>query len=337
MKIIICLFVYFPILMMFACGPGSIELDAEDRCHPSIPGEFEENFSWDCADTDEDGIGENYLSSIKQQSAGNCYIFSAVAAIEIQAQINHKRDVGEIAEINLSEEAVHVCFRMAKDLGGDPISIFRIANTYGLVEETDFQTECPYFKKQPEYLRVFKIGDYERLWKTGSIDVYDNRRQKLIRALQHGPVVVLFSHWGAFIKEEDGIRRCNPDDLKERGAHAIVAVGYKNYGERILFKNSGGGSELLKIRFDQFAIDECGFFRSATQAKPYEMYDTFIETPFPEYDMDKDTVPDEFDNCPMKSNIGQEDADGDMFGDACDHCVEEAGEDGFTCPFESHH
>jgi arylsulfate sulfotransferase len=42
-------------------------------------------------------------------------------------------------------------------------------------------------------------------------------------------------------------------------------------------------------------------------------------------DADRDGVIDKFDNCPELANIGQEDADGDGLGDACDARVESTG------------
>jgi hypothetical protein len=43
-------------------------------------------------------------------------------------------------------------------------------------------------------------------------------------------------------------------------------------------------------------------------------------------------VPDVHDNCPWKSNQKQKNYDGDMFGDACDKCPKERGENGHYCP-----
>lgn len=325
MKICVWLFIFLPILGSLACGP-------DERCQPAVPGLFETNFSWECADTDDDGIGENYVTSIKRQSDSDCYIYSAVATIETQLQINLKIDTNILAEIDLSEEAIHTCFNIAKDVGGDPITIFGIAKNYGLIKEEDFEKDCPYFQKNSNLLQVFKIGHYEDLWTIDSVREYRIRKEKLISALQKGPVTVLFNHWGAFLKK-DGVLVCNPNDLKNRGAHAVVAVGYKNYGEVIIVKNSLGEKNMLEIRFDQTAIDECDFFIGASWINPQDTQNMLLKTPFPELDIDGDNIPDEIDNCPMKPNVDQENTDGDIFGDTCDKCKKLSGKDGLSCPW----
>ena len=51
-------------------------------------------------------------------------------------------------------------------------------------------------------------------------------------------------------------------------------------------------------------------------------------------DIDRDGIADAVDNCPAISNVGQENDDGDHWGDACDSCYNEAAETANGCPAE---
>ena len=94
---------------------------------------YPERFSWFNVDLNNDLIPENYVTSIKSQLCGDCYILSAVGLMEIQYQIEHRQSI----DLNLSEQYVHECHQDFCFYGGNPEIILDFIKEYGIVREEE--------------------------------------------------------------------------------------------------------------------------------------------------------------------------------------------------------
>jgi hypothetical protein len=66
------------------------------------------------------------------------------------------------------------------------------------------------------------------------------------------------------------------------------------------------------------AVASCTFDSAADPLRGGEVPDDIIIGDPVGLDRDRDTVPDDVDNCPENANPSQSDMDGDGLGDACD-------------------
>jgi len=301
---------------------------------------YPKHLSWADIDTDKDGARENYVTSIKRQTCGDCYIYSAVGLLEIQYQIDHNINVS----LDLSEQSLHNCLKISCEASGDSRPILNHIRDYGIMEETYAKTggwgSCDSCKSylqdgigpiSVEQVPFFTFGDWRTVTTSGMSQ--KDRRKALVSALQDGPIAIDVSSWWGFGKDGETLY-CKE---KKSSGHVVITVGYRNYGEAFLVKNSHGERGLIKVAFKN--SEKCGFANLGVQIVPgttdakWGMGESYC---YSSSDRDGDTIPDVHDNCPWVFNKDQKNADGDMFGDTCDKCPKDKNNTtGFYCAPES--
>lgn len=312
-KIILILF-----LALCGCCGGNNKIDSAPKAYMS------KNLSWANIDLNGDGIAENYVTSIKKQPCTDCFLHSAIGLLEIQYQIDYGKDIS----LDLSEQNLHNCLRISCSSTGDDRPIYEYFKKYGAIEEKYSKSEqwgacencSKYISINGNNTYIYQIPFYRiKEWKqiTNPIMSHQDRKKALVEALQTGPVSA-YTAWG-YHKNGDIMYCVNG----EAGGHMVIVVGYINYGEAFLIKNSHGEPGLLRLAFQ--GSEKCSFAIISSQISPKSTYvdwgsgENFC---YSADDRDGDNVPDVHDNCPWKANPDQKNTDGDMFGDACDLCPE---------------
>lgn len=298
------------VLFLSACG-GQRLWDPDD-----IPNVIPRNLSWANIDTDGDGVFEDYVSSIKLQPCSDCYIYGATGIIESQFKIDHGLELA----INVSEQNIHNCMKLECDRGGDPYYVFDFIHKYGIQQEMDSPTgdwgQCGNCDREDRQYIAFE--EWGSIY--GQDPSYEEKKQAIVNALQRGPVAIVVDSWFGYRKGVDYYTRYCTE--RDPSGHFVSIVGYRNYGELMLVKNSHGESDLLEMIFD--GGDTCGFASSA-----YQVYNTYLDWNIGESycysadDKDNDGIPNAQDNCPWNHNPEQENQDFDIFGDVCDPCPED--------------
>jgi hypothetical protein len=315
-------FLLFLALFVIFCGGEDLESQPQ-------------NLSWGNIDTDGDGVKENYLTPIKRQKCWDCYVYAAVGLLEIQYKIDHK----SIPSLDLSEQNVHNCLRIPCRSSGDSNFILNYIRDYGVIEER--YASIGKWKKCEncdggsiidedgpsliEHIPFFRARSWRIVVPKGT--PYNKKKQMLVDALQTGPVIINVSSWNGF--KRSAIRRCTGF---VPGAHAAIVVGYENYGEIFLVKNSHGEASVIKMAFKDG--DKCKFAHVGIQIDPgttYISYGSGQAYCYSQDDRDGDSVPDVLDNCPWDKNTDQKNSDEDPYGDMCDKCPTKTGINGLTC------
>jgi hypothetical protein len=315
------------------CGSGPIGPDGTTLNDGA--GGYPKNLSWASIDTNGDGVKENYITPIRHQPCSDCFVYGAIGLLEIQYKIDHK----SVASLNLAEQNIHNCLKVSCKATGDERPILNYLRDYGVMEERYSKTgdwgKCKncnsHIKTEQGYTPVsdmpfFRLRDWRHV--TTPDMPYADKKKALVAALQHGPVAITVTGWNGF-KTNGDTRYCT--DF-ESGGHVAIVVGYTNYGETFLVKNSHGEPGLIKMVFANG--DKCFFAHIATQITPGTTYTSWGSGEnycYSTQDTDGDSIPDIHDNCPWDKNIDQKDTDGDTYGDACDKCPKERGEKGHTC------
>jgi len=289
---------------------------------------YPKSFSW--ADVN----GVNYLTPIKdQRPCAYCYTYAVIGMLESQLLIDHN------INIDLSEQNISNCLKLKCDQFFDEYAILNYIRDIGVAEEVfspkGFWGECLNCSKLYTPIGLLSIKNIPFYSFTGYNKIinptipYNNRQFIMVRALQTGPLIMDVSSWFGW-KESNGVLNCNKQNLS---GHVVMVVGYEDYGERFIIKNSYGEKGFLKMRFS--GGDVCGFAHNVAQINPNS---TYMKYGFGEKlcssktDWDGDGVPNVNDNCPYDKNPNQENADGDVLGDACDPCVNNFNsESGYYC------
>lgn len=310
-KIIILLFSF-----LFS---GCYETVIEPGPDPKLT-KYPVNLSWESVDLDNDGIKENYITSIKKQRCGDCFIYAAIGLLEIQYQIDHQIQIN----LDLSEQSLHNCLRIQCNMGGDDRDILNYLQSFGVVEERHDMTgfwgtcnSCPIFPDDIsiEPMTFFYLGDWKQI--TNEKMSAETRRFNIVEALQTGPVTLQVDSWPGLVSNDDTLS-CIKKNL---GSHIVIAVGYESHGKVLIIKNSHGENKTLKLLFED--VEMCGIGAMSNQIIPFSTYSLpQRESKFCDsaQDSDIDGIPDSKDNCPFDSNKDQKNTDNDLFGDACDIC-----------------
>lgn len=298
---------------------------------------YPKDFSWTNVDLNGDGIGENYITPSKIQPCSDCYIYSAIGLLEIQFQIDHQTS----STLNLSEQNIHNCMGILCDGENDYVFMLNYIQKFGAMEEeysrTGFWGKCENCKGEIDSsigkLPIRNIPFYSFKKYTQIIfpnQPYEEKKLILVKSLQNGPVIMDIASWWGWRSMGEGTNTLYCKEENPSG-HKVVIVGYENYGEYFVVKTDG--DHLIKMIFE--GGKKCGF---AYRAHQIEKGSTFVSYGLGEkycssnYDVDKDGIFDQFDNCVYIPNPNQENRDGDMVGDACDPCPDDYNEkNGFYC------
>lgn len=304
----------------------------------SIPNRvvYPKHLTWANIDLNGDGVGENYITSVKSQPCGDCYMYASLALVEARWQIDNRIQVS----LNLSEQNIHNCMKIPCDGAGEVDWMLDYIKDYGVMLDENMPTgvwmpRCENcigwtfgglgpveIKNVPFY----KIKAYNTLEKPKA---YIERKQILVSALQNGPVAVGVNGWLGY-GNDNGMLYCKEE---KPSGHSILVVGYLDYGSVFLVKNSHNEGKLIQMIFE--GGDKCGF---ASVMNTLSTGSVYVEWGSGEkycrsmVDSDRDGIPDAHDNCPWDANPKQEDFDGDGWGDACDRCPKEKDAFGFYCP-----
>lgn len=224
-------------VVLTSCGPDS---------YINIPS----NLSWANIDANQDGVLENYVTSIKFQPCEDCYIYAAAGLLEIQYKIEHIFE----PDLNLSEQNIHNCMNIDCQKTGDPRNILEYIRIYGILQEHDSPTgswaSCENCDESFVWRKYFLFKKFRNIY-------YDEKNKKqrqkllLVNALQKGPVIIVVNDWLG-LKVDESIHYCSRQGGS--ASHMLVVVGYENFGDILIAKNSHGGKDLIKIKFD----GECG-------------------------------------------------------------------------------
>ena len=269
------------------------------------------NFSW--SNVEKDGKILDYTTSVKAQPCFDCYIYASIALLEMQYQIDHNT----IVNLDLSEQEIHNCMKISCFRAGDSGAILNYIGDFGIIgerfaEENEWKA-CRACDILPRYsFKRWKILIPNHI-------LYKEKKQILINALKDGPIIVGIGDSAHYI-EKNGIYECIMGPGR-RGSHAAVIIGYENFGELFIIKDSAGG-EIRRFKFT--GGKECEFAYTASQIVAGTTYRFVDKSEFcyTERDMDADGIGDYEDNCYDIPNTDQKNTDGDILGDACDPCID---------------
>lgn len=307
--------VFVMLLTILSCGEDySIEYDNVPR-----------NLSWADIDLDGDGVGENYITGIKKQPCVDCFIYAAIGLYETQYQIDHR----QLSSLDLSEQNIHNCLGIPCNGFGSEVWMLEYIKKYGIIEEVYSPTgrwgTCEVCKQSinspigpisPKSIPYYSFSDFTTVVPIGM--PYEDKKIAMVVALQTGPLIMDLSSWRG-IRNNNGTLYCYE---KKLSGHAIMVVGYLDYGKMFLLKNSHGGNMIYKFIFE--GADKCGFAHRVSKINSGSTYVTWGRGPndicTSQVDYDGDGIFSINDNCPYTSNVDQKNTDGDMFGDVCDRC-----------------
>ena len=303
-------------LLLSILFSGCYEDVVEPESAPKL--NYPVNLSWESVDLNNDGIKENYVTSIKKQRCGDCFIYAAIGLLEIQYQIDHQIQIN----LDLSEQSLHNCLRIQCNMGGDDRDILNYLQSFGVVEEQYDMTgfwgacnSCPIFTNNivVEPMTFFYLGGWKQI--TNVKMSAETRRLNIVEALQTGPITLEVESWSGLGLDGNTLY-CIKKDIS---GHIIIVVGYESYGKVLIIKNSYGESGTLKLLFEDVEI--CGIGAISNQIVPFSTYSLpQKESKFchSTQDSDMDGISDPEDNCPFDFNKDQKNTDNDLFGDICD-------------------
>jgi Papain family cysteine protease len=177
--------------------------------------------------------GRNFLTPIKDQHpCGTCATFSSLAAFEALIKIAVDND---FVEPDLSEEHVYACE------GPLPYTFFHpmiYLKGSGAPDETCFPYDCQGADDRPPCSetcadwgnRAFKTTDYGfMMWPSP---------EKMIAALQDGPIIAGFQVYEDFQDYESGVYEHVTGKIL--GGHGVALIGYDADEQYWIIKNSWG-------------------------------------------------------------------------------------------------
>ncbi len=182
-----------------------------------------------------DHNGSNWMTSVKSQSCGDCWAFSAIGAVE--AKIKIARGSPDF-EVDLSEQDLVSCSYAGSCSGGDERWALEYIEEYGITDESCFPEtgtdEACSNKCETWPNRIWEIDD--------AVTFYGSVSQEDIKTYleQKGPIPAgMF--WDGYW--DGDIYRCDEEDpAYGSSGHAVIIVGYNDSGSYWIMKNSWGTS-----------------------------------------------------------------------------------------------
>lgn len=322
-------FLLISVIILSACADTIITY----HVIPDLNKINEKSFTWENVDLDQDGIPEDYVSSIKSQVGPSCVLYAATGALEIQLRIDNQFPF----EFNLSEFNIFNCVK--KDIFGvnERLDWFM---QYGILDENttksyEYREVCDNcmseINNQPiEQIPFYGIDSYETIILSDKYYELEKKKEIIKKNLKNGPVIITIGNW-ASLQNLGNRLVCvkKPEDIWS--GHEVIIVGYKEDGNILIVKNSHGGNQTVELVFS----DDCRIAMDATV-----IHGTWIKPGegtkycFNGKDIDKDGVDDAYDNCPLVPNTNQSNQDKDLLGDSCDKypsCTTESGNPWLPC------
>lgn len=226
-------------LLFSSCGE-------EDSNNLFFTDELPRDYSW-----------SRYATADKFQTCNDCYAYAAAGLVETVYNIqNNYRDT----DLDLSESYFVECYGFACGGSGYLGDVANIIANQGIPAQ---QYSSDYNKCLPceldEDIVYYKISDWQE-YDYGHIAGTENHRWELMRLLLKSPVAIIVESWdGLKLRERDATLVCFP---MPSSRHAVVLIGYENYGEKFVIKNSHGNLTHQKILFD--GSKNCGFAEKVT-------------------------------------------------------------------------
>jgi hypothetical protein len=155
---------------------------------------------------DGDDLGTGWFTSVKDQTLGTCWAFSAVSLTEVISNLYSNDSL----DFDLAEQHLISCSGCGDCYEGDDTNALKFIHYTGIVDEDCYPYNCPtpdsceYLCSSPEYLKIKN---------TISVD-YRNFDSLRIALIKHGPITLDYIH------TKDG-----------KGKHSANLAGY-------LFDNS---------------------------------------------------------------------------------------------------
>ena len=243
--------------------------------------------------------GSDWTTPVRDQGpCGSCWAFAPVAIAESKFEIELDNPG---LNPDLSEQHLISCSPSGDCAeGGLPEDALIYMNLVGIADESDYpytatDSACATTGGWDHPLR--KVTEWDYITPENGVQMLVNE----------GPVTVGFEVYSDFITYTGGIYEQDPDAAYE-GLHAMALVGYDIDNGYWIVKNSWGTG-----------WGEGGYARISFDVPLYVIYyDTYPGLVVLGTDWDADGVEDSHDNCRYVYNPGQEDADMDGVGSACD-------------------
>jgi len=290
------------------------ERDVDELCGFVVPDNWKETARFESFANRQLVLPERFdwrdsiaLPPIKDQGhCGSCWAFATVGALECNIKIRDGFDV------DLSEQYLVSCnsdgwscsggffahdyHQWKPDLCGDS----------GAVLEEDFPYEAANATCGCPYPHQYYIEDWAYLTEREDLPSVAAIKQAIV---EYGPVSVAVAVTSSFQAYTGGVFNACSGNWRN---HAVVLVGWDdNQGENGVWfmRNSWGPG-----------WGEDGYMRIQYNCSSIGWGACFIEYLPQDPDIDADGVLNREDNCPWVYNPGQENMDGDTYGDACDIC-----------------
>lgn len=316
------------LLCVFIFGCGDTLITQNIIVDENKEKDYSKELDWSNIDLNDDGIPENYVTSIKAQNGPDCVLFAITGMLEMQYKIDNKI----IMDLDLSEQSILNCARRNQFGSEEVLNYYK---KYGVMEEkyirvNEWNSMCDvcerYFTS-----RAFGFMDLNNVPFYGikNYSVYDtynmneNSRKELLKSLiKNGPVEIEINSWNGLKNDKTGRVVCT--GWAGWSGHAVTLVGYKDEGNVFILKNSHADGTLKELIFANSADCQVATKIFAINGT-WSEYGKGQDFCFDNVDSDGDNIINAYDNCPYNANPNQENQDNDLLGDACDPCVDGVG------------